>query len=238
MAVDEALLDSVQPGDDCIFRLYSWTPATLSLGYFQSYADREQHAASLACPCVRRASGGGAIVHDREWTYSLIVPARHPLARGAAELYALVHGTLIAALADCGAPAALCAQATPCTEGAAGQAPFLCFQRRGAGDVLLADHKIAGSAQRRRQGKLLQHGSILLQASPAAPELPGIDDLAAAPPPRDQLRHRWLTLLSTGLHLQLAESKMSAAETALAQEIRQARYDNVAWTHKTNRPAH
>src|SRR3569833_2236254 len=77
MAIDELLADAARP----VLRFYAWRPATLSLGYFQAYADRHAHAASLGCPVVRRSSGGGAIVHDHEITYSLVVPVGHPWAR-------------------------------------------------------------------------------------------------------------------------------------------------------------
>src|SRR5688500_9559950 len=83
MAVDEALLESAATGSVATLRFYEWHEPTLSLGYFQPAADREQHAASRACPLVRRASGGGAIVHDRELTYSLAWPLRDVRAKAA-----------------------------------------------------------------------------------------------------------------------------------------------------------
>jgi lipoate-protein ligase A len=57
-----------------------------------------------------------------------------------------------------------------------GPEPFLCFQRRARGDVLCGEHKLMGSAQRRRRGAMLQHGSLLLGKSACAPELPGVQD--------------------------------------------------------------
>ena len=74
MAVDHALLETAAETGAITLRFYEWTPATLSLGYFQPVADRLQHAASAACPIVRRSTGGGAIVHDQELTYSLVAP--------------------------------------------------------------------------------------------------------------------------------------------------------------------
>jgi len=70
----------------------------LSLGYFQAYRDRARHPASAAAAVVRRLSGGGALLHDRELTYSLCLPATHPLARRSPELYEAVHRSLIDAL--------------------------------------------------------------------------------------------------------------------------------------------
>ena len=67
MAIDEALLESASRGET-ILRFYSWSPATLSLGYFQAYDDRREHSASADLDVVRRSTGGGAIVHDQEIT--------------------------------------------------------------------------------------------------------------------------------------------------------------------------
>ncbi len=80
MAVDEVLLDWSAQSGGYAWRFYRWDEPTLSLGYFQPYEDRQRHPPSRACPAVRRATGGGAILHDAELTYSLAVPAGSPLA--------------------------------------------------------------------------------------------------------------------------------------------------------------
>jgi lipoate-protein ligase A len=87
MAVDEALLRSAAQRGTATLRFYQWSEPTLSLGYFQAADDRQQHFASLACPLVRRASGGGAIVHDRELTYSLAMPLSNTRTAQATRLY-------------------------------------------------------------------------------------------------------------------------------------------------------
>ena len=74
MAVDEALLRSAGESRQLTLRVYQWEQPTLSLGYFQAHERPAEHAASQPCPVVRRATGGGAIVHDREITYSLTAP--------------------------------------------------------------------------------------------------------------------------------------------------------------------
>ena len=98
MARDEALLTRVGDGSSPpTLRLYEWAEPTISLGYFQQYRAYE----TLPPPAgrfalVRRLTGGGAILHDRELTYSLTLPARHPLvAHRPNHLYELVHDTLI-----------------------------------------------------------------------------------------------------------------------------------------------
>src|SRR5438132_12997143 len=114
MAVDEALLEAAAATGQATLRFYQWLEPTLSLGYFQSLAERGQHAASRDCPLVRRASGGGAILHDRELTYSIAVP--QPAGRAtAAALYDDCHETLIATLPGFGVATSLCRHSASCT---------------------------------------------------------------------------------------------------------------------------
>ena len=170
-------------------RFYRWSEPTLSLGYFQTYADRQEHPPSLPCAAVRRLTGGGAILHDAELTYSIVLPGSHPLAARRDELYQAVHGCLIEAL---GGSASRPGCARRPTRSTTGREPFLCFQRRSPGDVLIGRTKICGSAQRRRNGAVLQHGSLLWRASPAAPELPGVADIAAHPIELENAADLWL----------------------------------------------
>jgi len=109
MAVDEALLEAAAEGQGTL-RFYRWSEPTLSLGYFQQYADRRQHEPSRQCAVVRRPSGGGAILHDIELTYSLAVPSRHPLALDRLGFYQAVHTALIAVLAEWGIEATMFAR--------------------------------------------------------------------------------------------------------------------------------
>ena len=97
MAVDEALLEEVHLLGP-VLRLYMWSPATLSLGYFQVWEDRRLHPPSLSCPVVRRPTGGGAILHDAELTYALVLPAEDVWAKGRERLYLAVHRAIASAL--------------------------------------------------------------------------------------------------------------------------------------------
>ena len=107
MAVDEMLLERAQDQAVACLRFYGWSEPTLSLGYFQTYADRQEHPPSLPCAAVRRLTGGGAILHDAELTYSIVLPGSHPLAAHRDELYQAVHGCLIEALGRLGITARL-----------------------------------------------------------------------------------------------------------------------------------
>jgi lipoate-protein ligase A len=172
MAVDEALLEAALERDECTVRWYRWSTATVSLGYFQA-AEAALAIPELAgLPMVRRLTGGGAILHHHEWTYSCSVPAAHPLAEAPTRLYGLVHERVVRALAEQGIRAALRGQALAEREGT-----FLCFGRGDPRDVVLNGHKILGSAQRRRRGAVLQHGSLLVRHSEHAPQFPGLVDL-------------------------------------------------------------
>lgn len=170
MAVDETLLESAVAGQ-CSVRWYRWDQATLSLGYFQS-ADAALGDSRLRnLPIVRRLSGGGAIVHHHELTYSCAVPAEHPLAAAPRRLYTAVHERIIGILAEFGYPAALRG-----TSSSARPEEFLCFGRRDDFDVVMGGNKVLGSAQRRRKGAVLQHGSLVLERCEWSPAFPGVFD--------------------------------------------------------------
>lgn len=229
MAVDEALLESAATTGACTLRFYGWSEPTLSLGYFQDHAERASHPASRACPMVRRQTGGGAILHDRELTYSLTMPVASSLGGDVQWLYAAVHDALLSVLTTLGVPAQQCVSLRQ--ESATVQ-PFLCFQRRSQGDVLSGDFKICGSAQRRRRGAILQHGSVLLAASTAAPELPGIAELTGKDLSGPALVEDWARELAEGLRLALSEGELEPGERRAAESLIQQKYGCRAWTER------
>jgi lipoate-protein ligase A len=163
MGRDEALLVRVGEGTSPpTLRFYQWDPPTISLGYFQRYADYQ----SLPSPAgqlavVRRPTGGGAILHDRELTYSITVPIDHPILNGGPNrLYEVAHDALIDALSVDKVAANRCGVSD---DSGAAKGPFFCFARRHALDVVVGPDKMAGSAQRRTRFAVLQHGSIILE---------------------------------------------------------------------------
>jgi lipoate-protein ligase A len=232
MAVDEWLMEWSAATGAWGWRMYAWQQPTLSLGYFQAYEDRRRHAASLGCPVVRRMSGGGAIVHDAELTYSFVVPRRHPLALRRGVLYRAVHATLIEALSRHGIAACLCGEGDSTSPG---ESPFLCFLRRAPGDVLLGSKKIAGSAQRRSAGAVLQHGSVLVARSPAAPEIEGLKELAKKPLGHSSVRETWLGALCARLGLRWRDQPLSCSERGRVAELVEAKYAGEAWTLRRGR---
>lgn len=179
MAIDEALLEAVAADPSvAYFRTYGWTTPTLSLGYFQHWADAESDPRWRNLAKVRRPTGGGAILHDNELTYAVIIPASHPLARPNTALYRGVHKAFGEILAARHVDAQRFGDLNPDAERPPpASRPFLCFADRDGEDMVFQGSKIIGSAQRRRAGAILQHGALLLGQSPAAPELKGVADL-------------------------------------------------------------
>jgi lipoate-protein ligase A len=199
MAIDEWLLEQATSDSPLNLRVYRWSEPTLSLGHFQHQEDIPTEASWAGLPRVQRKTGGGAIVHDQELTYSIVIPQRPEVGlKGHCEpIYRAVHEQFVEALKNLGWDARL-AEECNCKVAAFGTdthgekaqvikerkenpgtngAPFLCFDRRSPVDVVVGGAKLIGSAQRRTNRGLLQHGSILLRASHAAPGLLGLLDL-------------------------------------------------------------
>ena len=237
MAVDEALLESAAAGERGTLRMYQWCRPTVSLGYFQSARQpqleslRKQDRVAL----VRRLTGGGAIVHHHEWTYSLTLPAGHPLARQHQALYARVHQGWVEVLQELGIAARVVEQPPSGPE----PEPFLCFLRRSPGDVVApGPHgtvKLAGSAQRRRRGGLLQHGSLLLE-KPAWPQHPvGLAELLGRKVDAQALLRDWLRRIEALLEAQLVPGQLTAEEKKQALRLLAARYIQPQWTLRRKR---
>lgn len=226
MAVDEALLEIAIASGEPTLRFYQWSEPTLSLGYFQGHVDRETHSDSLDLPAVRRCTGGGALVHHHEQTYSLVLPPDDPRTRDPVALTCTIHQALISAIeevADSDLDLGLWDDTANLPRS---QEPFLCFERRSQGDVIVnGEHKVCGSAQRRRRGALLQHGGVLISATDGAPELSGLADLAAEPDVIEeyhligQICRTWEHKVLEGLNLTPLEEGLAEVETELAMEI-------------------
>lgn len=149
MGLDMAILDSVSSGESLpTLRFYGWKPPAISLGYFQSV---EEEINLEACrergvDVVRRITGGGAVFHDTEVTYSIGIPEGHPLASPSIpESYKILCQGIIDGLALLDIDAEF--------------API--------NDILVGGKKISGNAQTRRNHCIFQHGTILLAVDAA-----------------------------------------------------------------------
>lgn len=185
MAIDEALLLLVGRGlAPPTLRLYGWSRATVSLGYFQRAAVEVDLAACAASgvPLVRRPTGGRAVLHEDEVTYSVTMP-QALLPGGVLETYQVLSAGILQALSYLGLRGRLARPAgrgEVCggrggarngdgDAGAAGRArraadgmQSACFDSPSWYETLVGDKKIVGSAQTRQGGGLLQHGSLLV----------------------------------------------------------------------------
>lgn len=164
MALDEALARSRREGEG-VLRIYRWARPSLSFGRNQTVKGRydPEAFAPLGVEAVRRPTGGREVLHDRELTYSVVLPLRGaPDLRG---FYRQVNGALVAALRSLDLDARLAAptERTPSPDAGA------CFRSPVADEIEVGGRKVVGSAQVRLGRTLLQHGSLLL--GPASVEL-------------------------------------------------------------------
>jgi lipoate-protein ligase A len=252
MAVDEAILDSVVRGDSPpTLRLYRWEPACLSLGYGQRAADAD-HArlAEYGWDLVRRMTGGRAILHTDEITYSLALPGDHPLVAGSiVESYRRLSAALLAGLEQLG----LAAHADKRDKGTAGAQHVgpVCFEVPSDYEITANGRKLIGSAQVRPQGGgVLQHGSVPLYGDVSRIcEALAFPDEAARREARARVLDRATTLegalgrcvtwdeaaealaaaFANTFTLDLIAADLSAAEVHRAAELSQSRYDADAW---------
>jgi lipoate-protein ligase A len=159
MALDEALMERARETGEWVLRVYTWSRPAVSLGRNQSArglydADRIR---ARGLDVVRRPTGGRAILHDREITYSVTAPCDQ--AGDLRQSYERINALLTSALREIGVAAEI---AAPSKRGIApGVSP--CFDEPSAGELTVGGRKLAGSAQWRCDGALLQHGSILVE---------------------------------------------------------------------------
>ncbi|MCL4517282.1 MAG: prephenate dehydratase [Firmicutes bacterium] len=255
MAVDEAIMAQVANGlAPPTIRVYGWNPPALSLGYFQN-RNREVDLAGCGrkgFDCVRRPTGGRAVVHDREVTYAFIVPENHPLLpAGVIASYQVITRGILEGLRNLGVDAVM---ATPSRKeqprdfGAGTTAA--CFDAPSWYEVTVSGKKLVGSAQVRRYGAVLQHGSILLDLSVEdlfavlkfrSPELRARAErlftekatsllavLGRAVSPvelKAALREGW----SKALGIELADGRLSQGELEKAAQLEREKYASEDW---------
>ncbi len=171
MAVDEELLARAQAGADRpVLRLYVWQPPAVSLGRFQKSetAVNAEACKRLGFDIVRRITGGRAVLHDKELTYSIIARTDNPLFTSTMlGTYKVIADGLLAGLRNLGIPAELVARGSRHAERVDKNArDAACFSSPSWYELLVHGRKIVGSAQRRVSGAFLQHGSILMDYDP------------------------------------------------------------------------
>ncbi len=253
MALDHALARELQP-EGAVLRLYEWSRPTLSFGRNQRARDAydEAHIRAGGFDLVRRPTGGRAVLHDQELTYSVVLPLRAH--GGLREAYRRINEGLVAGLRSLGVPAEMSGAVGPNLPPEAGA----CFAAPAEGEVVVAGRKLVGSAQARVEGSLLQHGSLLLRGdqdrvlrleresgggvgSPEGPSgLPVAELPAATPfitlsevlgkvPARDRLVEALVSGVTEVLGGSWAETGPSEQESEVAEELRKL-YESSEWT--------
>lgn len=248
MAVDEAILTAVVEGSSPpTLRLYAWSPPCLSLGRNQPLADADLAACRAAgVDVVRRPTGGRAILHTDELTYSVTLPQGDPRATGDVVTgYRRLSEGLLAGLHLLGAEAVQAGVRGPAADPTA-----ICFQTPSDYEIMVGGRKLVGSAQWRARGGVLQHGSLPLRGDLAriVAYLPLPE--AGREAQRHHLRARAVTLeeavghpipfaqaaealaqgFAQALNLALVPGRLTARERALAAELRRSRYAASTWT--------
>lgn len=254
MAADEALLLSqANSSAPPALRLYGWRPAAISLGYFQK-ADKEidfTACAQRGIDVVRRLTGGRAVLHDAELSYSITISEDHPLVPPTiTAAYLLFSKALLAALRELGIDAHMTMPQAAYSQSRSRAMSAACFDAPSYYEITVQGRKLVGSAQVRKNGLLLQHGSILLDFS--------ADTLASVLRTRSiedrERMSNMLTKRATSLSEQLGRKitweqvaavieqafaatldinfttdELSAHEKALAKELAATKYSQDSW---------
>ncbi|MCG2325134.1 lipoate--protein ligase family protein [Staphylococcus epidermidis] len=166
MAMDEALLNFVSRGEiDPVIRFYTWNPATLSIGYFQRLQKEidTDKVKEKGYGLVRRQTGGRGVLHDKELTYSVIVPESHPnMPSTVTEAYKIISQGLLEGFKNLGFETYFAIPRSKEERDKLKQPrSSVCFDAPSWYELVVEGRKIAGSAQTRQKGVILQHGSIL-----------------------------------------------------------------------------
>lgn len=234
MAIDQALLATHARGTaPPTLRFYHWHPAAISLGYFQRRHNLDPAACrDLGLDIVRRATGGGAVLHQHSLTYSLVAGVRDGIPHSVAAAYTLLGGGLRRGFALLGIAAEEGAE----ENGSNGE---VCFTRFAPGEALHHGKKFVGSAQTWTGSSLLQHGSIALApqlqtwcrilcrqggteeeyARHLAARMTSVQEILGRDVPHAPLREALLAGLSAALGVTFQPGKLSAEEWRLAREI-------------------
>jgi lipoate-protein ligase A len=245
MAVDEAIFrETLKNKKPPTLRFFGWRSAAVSIGYFQDI-HKEIHAdrcRSAGVDIVRRITGGKAVYHRDEVTYSLAAGRRESLfPDDIVRTYEIISSCLARGLSELGICASL---AEPEGPGRKTERPPCCFAEPAGRELLVDGRKICGSAQTRSHGGFLQHGSLLMTFDPAAtvslirsPETPeqlrsrvvGLNELIGVPVSAERLGEALRKGFCDELGVDFAPGELTPEEQALARRLAK-KYESAAWT--------
>ncbi len=253
MAADESILEHVGRGESLpTLRLYAWDPACLSLGYAQPFADVDvPRLRAHGWDVVRRPTGGRAILHTDELTYSVTAPLDEPRVAGSVlESYNRLAQALLLAVQSLNLSVEMKEHAPAAPHQSAGP---VCFEAPSTYEITVNGRKLVGSAQARRKEGVLQHGTL-----PLAGDLARITHclVFADEPSRTAAAEKLLARATTveaalgiaagwetaarafvagfeaGLALTFQRGEVSASEAARAEELVQTKYTHPVWTER------
>ncbi len=235
MAVDHALLDRAATSGEAVLRIYAWSRPTLSFGMHERARLSAAVLAAQGVDAVRRPTGGRALLHHREVTYSVTAPTA---GTALGESYRAINAILLDAVARLGVRAAEAPRRARATapDGAA------CFAEPNMGELTVDGRKLVGSAQRRDERALLQHGSILLdddqpmiatlRGLPAAPSAAAtLNALLARPVHYAEVRDALVAALLGAVGATVPEA-LDPDELPPAVAAHRARYASDEWTFR------
>jgi len=252
MALDESILEHIGRGESIpTLRLYSWDPACLSLGHAQPFADVDvERLQQRGWEVVRRLTGGRAILHTDELTYSVIAPNEEPRVLGSVlESYNRLAQALLLAVKELDLPVEM-------KEGKAenGTTPNpVCFEVPSTYEITVNGKKLIGSAQARKREGVLQHGSLPLTGDLAricqalkfenepARESASQRLLARAATVESALGREvsWETAARAFIHafeaqlgLSLQRGELSPSESRRTDELVKEKYDHPSWMER------
>jgi len=222
MAIDEAVfLMREKLGLPTTLRFYAWKPAAVSMGYFQKIEDPSlEEYKRQKITIVRRFTGGGAILHRNEITYSLACSTHEfPTFGDIIKTQQLVHEAIILGLQNLEIKAELERKEIQ------GPDPYFCFVSPSKNDVVDDGRKIVGSAQRRKNKVFFQHGSILMDSR-----------ITSENGERKKNREKIIDSLILGfekrLGIRLLPGQLTKEELKLSQELRQIKYSTRNWNYR------
>jgi len=246
MALDEAILRAVAAGlVPPTLRLYGWAPPSLSLGRGQPAADADRGALRAAgFGLVRRPTGGRAILHADELTYSIVAPEGEPRVTGdIVESYRRLSQGLIHGLERLGV-AGLAADRRVGDRRAEGP---VCFEVPSDYEITVDGRKLAGSAQMRAQGVVLQHGAVplygdiaricrVLAAHPDPARVraraTSVAEALGRPVTWDEAADAMAAGFAEALNLRLEPGGLTDEERTWAEALRADKYATEEWTHR------
>ncbi|MBS4215683.1 MULTISPECIES: lipoate--protein ligase family protein [Neobacillus] len=258
MALDEALLDWHSEGKiPPVIRFYGWNPPTLSVGYFQKVEKEIDMEAvkTHGLGFVRRPTGGRGVLHEHELTYSVIVSEEHPaMPKTVTEAYRVISEGILKGFHQLGLEAYFAVPKTV-EERDALKNPrsAVCFDAPSWYELVVEGRKVAGSAQTRQKGVILQHGSILLDLDEdklfSLFKYPNdrvkermkkaFKDKAVAinaiSPRRialDEAKEAFYKGFAEGLNIELESYQLTDEELAYVNKLAKERYENDEWNFK------